>query len=146
MSIVEQVDRETGNLRQDTITLTWEERRQGHGRRRSDNGIEFAISLSSGKILKDGDVLKLPEEHLAVVVREAIERVYVLRPKTCQEWAYFAYQVGNRHQPVMIGESELVFPQNPAVKSLLDQLYAHYEQDERPFTAALVSAGHHHDA
>ena len=146
MSIVEQVDHEAGDLRQDTITLTWEERRQGHGKRRSDNGIEFAISLPSGKILKQGDVLKLSEERIAIVVREAIERVYVLRPKTSQEWAYFAYQVGNRHQPVMIGESELVFPDNAAVKSLLDQLHAHYEHGERPFTAALVSAGHHHDA
>ena len=29
----------------DTLTLTWEERRQGHGKRRSDGGVEFAISL-----------------------------------------------------------------------------------------------------
>jgi urease accessory protein len=144
MSVVEQVDREVGNHRQDTITLTWEERRQGHGRRRSDGGAEFAISLPGGTTLKDGDVLVLREQGLAVVVREAREPVLVVRPKTAQQWAYFAYQVGNRHQPVMIGKTELVFPQNPAVKSLLDQLHAKYEPDMRPFTAALVTTGHSH--
>src|SRR5215831_1797238 len=144
MSIVEQVDREVGILRQDTITLTWEERRQGHGRRRSGGGIEFAISLPAGTILKERDVLLLHKEGIAVVVHEAQEPVYVLRPKTPQEWAYFAYQIGNRHQPVMIGEAELVFPQNPAVKSLLDQIHARYEPDVRPFTAALVTNSHSH--
>ena len=144
MSIVEQVDREVSSLRQDTITLTWEERRQGHGRRRSDGGVEFAISLPGGTILKEGDVLILSEERIAVAVHEAPEPVYVLRPKTPQEWAYFAYQVGNRHQPVMIGASELVFPQNPAVKSLLDQIHVNYEPDVRPFTAALITTSHTH--
>jgi len=142
MSIVEQVERDSAGFRQDSITLSWEERRQGHARRLSDGGLEFAISLPSGTILKAGDVLILRDEAVAVVVREAAEPVYVLRPANPQEWAYFAYHVGNRHQPVMIAAHELVFPQNPAVKSLLDQLHAKYEADVRPFTAAL--AGHSH--
>ena len=40
----------------DTLTLKWEERRHGHGRRRSDSGVEFAISLPGGTILKEGDL------------------------------------------------------------------------------------------
>jgi urease accessory protein UreE len=77
-------------------------------------------------------------------VREAAEPVYVIRPKTPQEWAYYAYQVGNRHQTVMIGENELIFLQNPAVKSLLEQLHVEYTSDVRPFTAALATSGHTH--
>ena len=144
MTIVEQVHPETecGNLRRDSITLGWEERRQGHGRRTSDAGIEFAVSLPAGTVLKEGDSLLLPAENIAVIVREAPEPVYVVKPRTPQEWAYYAYHVGNRHQSVMIGTSELVFLQNPAVKSVLEQLHVHYETDVRPFTAAL--AGHSH--
>ena len=130
--------------RRETITLTWEERRQGHGKRKSDSGIEFAISLPPGAILTNGDCLVLPSERLLVVVQEAEERVYLIRPKNPQEWAFYAYHVGNRHQPVMIGETELIFPETPAVRSLLDQLHAEYATGARAFNAAVVGSGHSH--
>lgn len=135
---------EHGAYTHDTITLTWEDRRQGHGRRRSDSGMEFAISLPGGTVLKDGDCLVLDAEKVIVRVQEAVEPVYIVRPKTPREWAYYAYQVGNRHQSVMIGESELILVQSPAVRSLLNQLHVPYTADARPFTAALASIGHSH--
>src|SRR5262245_38087689 len=128
----------------DTLTLKWEDRRQGHGKRRSDAGLEFAISLPGGTILKEGDCMILEPERTIVRVREATEPVYVVRPHTPQEWAYYAYHVGNRHQQVMIGESELIFLQNPAVRSLLEQLHVPFENAQRPFTAALANVGHSH--
>ena len=128
----------------DTLTLKWEDRRQGHGRRRSDAGVEFAISLPAGTVLKGDDCLVLDPERTIVRINEAAEPVYVVRPKTAQDWAYYAYHVGNRHQEVMIGETELIFLQNPAVRSLLEQLHAHFETGTRPFTAALVNVGHFH--
>ena len=150
MTVVEKVlsSAQVGNdftgYRRDTLTLAWEDRRQGHGRRRTDSGMEFAISLPSGTVLKGGDCMILEPERTVVRVNEASEPVYVVRPKTPQDWAYFAYHVGNRHQEVMIGESELIFLQNPAVRSLLEQLHAQFETGERPFTAALVNVGHSH--
>ena len=147
MTIVEEVQSaaEAGaasvGYRHDTLTLTFEERRRGHGKRRSDGGMEFAISLPTGTVLKRGDCLLLAQEQTIVEVREAPEAVYVVQPKTPQEWAYFAYHVGNRHQQVMIGETELIFLQNPAVRSLLEQLQIRYQTDMRPFTAALANVG-----
>ncbi len=44
----------------------------------------------------------------------------------------------------MIGETELIFLQSPAVRSLLEQLHARFETGTRPFTAALVNVGHFH--
>ena len=132
------------NYQRDTLTLKWEERRHGHGRRRSDTGLEFAVSLPNGTVLKEGDCMILEPEQTIVRIQEAPEPVYILRPQTPQDWAYCAYHVGNRHQQVMIGETELIFLQNPAVRSLLEQLHAHFETGERPFTAALVNIGHFH--
>jgi urease accessory protein UreE len=145
MTVVERIDKNSNlpGFRRDTITLGWEERRQGHGRRKSDGGIDFAISLPGGTVLKEGDCFVLPSEKVVVVIREAPEPVYVIHPKTPQEWAYYAYHAGNRHQAVMIGETELIFLQNPAVKSLLDQLHVHYEPATRPFTAALSTVHAH---
>ena len=94
--------------------------------------------------MKGGDCLVLEAEQTLVTIKEATEAVYIVRPKTSQEWAYYAYHVGNRHQQVMIGESELIFLQNPAVRSLLEQLHVHFEMDQRPFTAALANIGHSH--
>jgi urease accessory protein UreE len=149
MTVVEQLTQgDSGSqyegYRRDTLTLKWEERRQGHGRRRSDAGVEFAISLPGGTILKEGDSLVLEPERTVVRIREAAESVYVVRPRTPQDWAYYAYHVGNRHQEVMIGDTELIFLQNPAVRSLLEQLHVRFETAERGFTAALVNVGHSH--
>jgi urease accessory protein UreE len=150
MTIVEQVTPSSdigaahAAFRREIITLTFEDRRQGHGRRRSDSGTEFGISLPNGTILKAGDCFVLADAKTVVEVREATEPVYVIRPKTPQEWAYYAYHVGNRHQQVMIGTDELIFLQSPAVKSLLEQLHVAFTTDQRPFTAALANVGHSH--
>ena len=150
MTVVEQITPSSAlgphhaSFRRDTITLTFEDRRQGHGKRRSDSGTEFAISLPTGTILRNGDCLVLTDATTVVEVREASEPVYVIRPKTPQEWAYYAYHVGNRHQQVMIGSDELIFPQSPAVRSLLEQLHVPFTTDQRPFTAALANIGHSH--
>ena len=149
MTVVEHVVREDAlqgapaDYRRTTITLTLEDRQKTHGRRRSDDGLEFAISLEPGLTLADGDCLLLAEERVVVVVREADEPVYVVRPRSEQEWAYYAYQVGNRHQKLMISDQELVCLQDPAVQSLFEQLHVEYSQDKRPFTPATVASGHH---
>src|SRR5690242_1919643 len=148
MTVVEEIVRDLGTrydgYSHHTLTLKWDERRQGHGRRHSDSGLEFAISLPGGTILKAEDCLILEPERTIVRVCEAPEPVYIVRPRTPQEWAYYAYHVGNRHQEVMIGDTELIFLQNPAVRSLLEQLHVHYEVGQREFTAALVNIGHSH--
>ena len=131
------------NYRRDTLTLSWEDRRHGHGKRTSDGGLEFAISLPSGTVLKSGDCMVLEPEHTIVEVQEASEPVYIVRPTSPQQWAFCAYHVGNRHQQVMIAETELIFLQNPAVKSLFEQLHIHYDIGVRPFTGALAT-GHSH--
>jgi urease accessory protein len=149
VTIVERVDStgalgpDTASFARDRITLTWEERRHGHGRRRSDGGIDFAISLPPGTVLKHGDCLVLAGERTVVIVEEAREAVYVIRTDTSRDAAFYAYHVGNRHQPLAVGDGDLVVLQNPAVRSLLEQLHASYVEDRRPFNA-LVASGHTH--
>ena len=148
MTIVEEVH-QRGSLppscdayARQTITLCWEDRRRRHGRRMTDEGLGFAISLPAGTLLKEGDCFALSPDRVVVEVKELLEPVYILRPKTPQQWAFYAYHVGNRHQSIMIGTDELIFLQNPAVLSLLQQLRADYTIGERPFTASLVGMEH----
>ncbi|HVH27991.1 MAG TPA: urease accessory protein UreE [Vicinamibacterales bacterium] len=128
----------------DTLTLGWEDRLQAHGRRRSDGGIELAISLPRGSVLRAGDCLVLDERRLVVVVIERAEPVFVIHPRSAPEWALYAYHIGNRHQPVMITESAIVCPDVPGMEQLLHQQHIPHTRALLPFTPATAAAGHHH--
>lgn len=131
------------DFRRDSITLTWEERRRGHGRRRSDGGLEFGLSLATGTVLGQGDGLVSHQARVLIRVIEAAEPVYVIHPGSPQQWAFYAFHIGNRHQPVMIGERELICLQDPAVKSLFEHLHVPYTAEFRPFCPA-VETSHEH--
>ena len=128
----------------DTLTLPWEDRCRSHGRRKTDRGREFALALPSGSILRQGDQLLLSPERCQIQVQEALEPVLVLRPLSPPEWAWLAYQIGNRHLPLMITDFELVCPHDPSAEHLFQQLGINYEVSERPFTPAIPQSGHTH--
>src|SRR5262245_57554061 len=136
MRVVETVCRGTPpeGFRHETITLPWDDRIRVHGRRVSDGGVEFATSLPRGTVLRDGDLLILEPERVVVTVRERLESVFVVTPRTAQEWALFAYHIGNRHQPVMITDGALVCPDVPGVEQLLQQHQMPFVRATAPFT------------
>ena len=128
----------------DTMTLGWEERVQAHGRRRSDGGVEFALDLPRGSVLRAGDCLVLDEARTVVTVVERPEPVFVIEPPSAQEWALYAYHIGNRHQPMMITTRALVCPDVPGVEQLLHQQHIPHSRAMLPFTPATAAAGHQH--
>jgi urease accessory protein len=128
----------------DTMTLGWEERARAHGSRRSDGGVEFGTSLPRGTVLRSGDCLVLEPERLVVTIVERPEPVFVIEPRSVPEWALFAYQIGNRHQPLMVIEGGLVCPEAPGVEQLLEQHQMPYTRATLPFTPASATSGHRH--
>jgi urease accessory protein len=129
--------------RQD-VTLGWEDRTHGHGRRRTDGGVDFATSLPRGTVLRAGDHFVLETERLIVVVVERPEAVFVIEPRSAPEWGLFAYHIGNRHQPLMITDRSLVCPDVPGVEALLQQHRMPFTRATMPFTPAATVAGHQH--
>jgi urease accessory protein UreE len=128
----------------DAVTLGWEERTHGHGRRQTDGGVAFGTSLPRGTVLRAGDLLLLDAERVVVSIVERAERVFVVEPKTPHEWGLFAYHIGNRHQPLMIISSALVCPDVPGVEQLLQQHRMPYARATMPFTPVATVAGHQH--
>ena len=128
----------------DTITLGWEDRLHVHGRRCSDGGQEFGTSLARGTLLRGGDCLVLDEVRTVVMVVERPEPVFVIEPLTLQEWALFAYQIGNRHLPLMVAERGIVCPNVPGVEQLLVRERIPHRRATLPFTPATAVAGHQH--
>jgi urease accessory protein len=135
---------EARGFARDTVTLGWEERTHVHGRRWTDGGVEFGTSLPRGTVLRAGDCLVLESACLIVTVVERPEPVFVVQPRSPQEWGLFAYHIGNRHQPVMITEGSLVCPDVAGVEQLLQQHRMPYVRGTMPFTPAAAIAAHHH--
>jgi urease accessory protein len=128
----------------DTITLRWDERLRVRGRRRSDGGIAFGLSLRRGTILRGGDCLVVDEAKTVVVVVERPEPVFLIEPRTPQEWGLFAYHIGNRHQPLMITDTGIVCPDVAGVDQLLEQQRIPFARTTLPFTPATSVASHDH--
>lgn len=149
MIVIEQIHRKdalpatTRGYIRDTLTLGWDDRVRVHGRRRSDCGLAFGLFLPRGTILRDGDCLVLDEMKTVVVVVERPEPVFVIQPRTPQEWGLFAYHIGNRHQPLMITETGLLCPDEAGVQQLLRQQSIPFTQTTRPFTPVTSGDSHH---
>lgn len=128
----------------DTITLGWEERLKGRGRRRSDGGVEFGTALPRGTVLRDGDALFIEVLRLLVIVREQREAVLVVTPSTRLEWGLFGYHIGNSHQPVMFTDHAIVCLNNLGMRQVLEQHAIPFQEDDRPFTPVGQSPDHRH--
>ena len=149
MIVIDQIHREdtlpatARGYAQDTITLGWDDRLRVRGRRRSDGGVTFGLSLPRGTILRGGDCLVLDEVETVVVVVEQPEPVFLIEPHTPQEWGLYAYHIGNRHQPLMITETGIVCPDVAGVEQLLEQQHIPFARTTLPFTPAVSGANHH---
>lgn len=128
----------------DTVTLGWEDRMQAHGRRQSDGGLEFAVALPRGNVVRAGDCFVLDEARAIVTVVERREPIFVIEPRSASEWALYAYQIGNRHQPLMIAGACMVCPDVPGMEQLLHQHHIPFTRAMQPFTPVSGSGGHHH--
>ena len=62
---------------------------------------------AAGTVLRDGDCFVLDEPAPSSWSRTE-EPVFVVEPRTPQEWGLFAYHIGNSHQPVMLTDGEIV--------------------------------------
>jgi len=150
LTVIEQTHREetlpatTRGYARDTITLGWEDRLHVHGRRRSDGGVAFGLSLPRGTMLRGGDCLVVDQARTVVVVVERPERAFFISPRTPQEWALFAYHVGNRHQPMMITDNAIVCPEVAGVEQLLEQHGISFTRTIVPFTPVTSGDSHHH--
>jgi urease accessory protein len=150
LTVIERIHREdalpatTCGYARDAMTLGWEDRLRVHGRRRSDGGVAFGLFLPRGTMLRSGDCLVVEDVKTVVVVVERPEPVFLIEPRTSQEWGLFAYHIGNRHQPLMITETAIVCPDVAGVEQLLEQQRIPFARTTLAFTPATSVASHDH--
>jgi urease accessory protein len=128
----------------DTMTLGWEDRLKARARRRSDGGREFATALPRGTVLSGGDCLLLDDPPVVIVIAEALEPVFVVRPRTPSEWGLYAYHIGNNHQPVMVTDDAIVCADVLGMEQVLEQHAIPFVREMRAFTPVAGMADHRH--
>jgi len=133
-----------GAYAHDSITLGWEERVRGRGRRKSDGGIEFGTALDRGTVLRGGDCLLLETLAIVVTVVERPEAVFVIEPGSASEWALYAYHIGNCHQPLMLTPEAIVCADLPGMEETLDYHRIPFSRRSQPFTPVVDGAPHTH--
>ena len=91
----------SGHLERDVVVFDWEERRKSRQRAKTLGGIEIAIAMPTGTVLKDGDIL-FTGDSFYIAVEAKKEDVIAVYPRNINESARIGFELGNRHLPVSI--------------------------------------------
>ncbi len=145
MHIVEQVVRPSAEECRriiDRVSLAWEQRQKSRQRLMTAQGREIALALPTGTRLQAGDLLLTPEGWIEVT--SASEDVLLIRPRSPQETAFVAYQIGNRHLPMEIEAQGLKTLYEPILEVYLKQQGIPVERLQAPFTPIGAAFGHRH--
>jgi urease accessory protein len=145
MHIIDRIARPTAQEARaiiDRVALTWEQRHKSRQKLLTMQGCEIALALPTGTRLQAGDLLPGPGGWIAVEL--ALEDILLVRPRSLQETAFVAYQIGNRHLPLEIDEQGLKTLYEPVLETYLGQQGVPVERTQLPFTPVSATSGHRH--
>ena len=118
---------------EDTLALTWEQRRWIRGKFRTTGGREIALALPTGTPLEPGAVI-LVEEEWYVRVEPVAEPLLAATPRDHAESIKLAFEIGNRHFPLALDGQTILVPDDPVMMQLFDRLGARYERRSAVFS------------
>lgn len=129
------------------LTLPFDQRQKSRLRVTLDNGMEAALFLDRGTVLRHGDRLRANNGQIIEVkaAREAVSTVHESNPLLLSR---ACYHLGNRHVPLQIGDGWLRYQHDHVLDGMLSSLGLSVETEEAPFepeTGAYgKNASHHH--
>jgi urease accessory protein len=136
---------ETEALSLPKLVLPFDLRQKSRLRVTLDNGVEAALFLARGTVLRDGDLLEAEDRTLVRVVAAPENILYVTANKP-YDLTRAAYHLGNRHVPVELGEGYLKLATDPVLKEMLTHLGLTLREDCLPFQPepGAYGGGHRH--
>ena len=133
------------------LRLPFDLRQKSRLRVRLESGIEAALQLERGTILRGGDRLLSGDGRIVLVVA-AEEPVLHVTAASAQQLMRAAYHLGNRHVPLQIGGGQigdgwLRLEQDHVLKDMLLGLDMTVHEQLAPFEpeAGAYGGGHHHE-
>ena len=120
------------HLEKDRLVLSREDRRRGRQKVRTQKGIEIALALPTGTVLKDGDILHV-DDRSYIAVEATKEEVIVIHPGSITDCALIAYEIGNRHLPISIRQGIILTPRDGLLEEFLKRNGINYQHAEEIF-------------
>lgn len=129
----------------DYIELPFDLRQKSRLRVCTQSGIDAALFLERGVILRGGDLLK-SDGGLVIQVIAAYEPVYDVFAADQKALMCAAYHLGNRHVPLQVGDGWLRLTQDYVLKDMLLGLGMRVVEQLAPFEpeAGAYGGGHRH--
>ncbi len=130
-----------------TLTLAYEVRQKARFKTRSDSGEEVGVMLPRGLVLRGGDCLQSEDGEVIVRVIAVAEAVSVASSEDRLLLARASYHLGNRHMPLQIGESYLVYQKDHVLDQMVSHLglsISHEMRSFEPESGAYLQQAHSH--
>ena len=125
---------------EDTLALTWEQRRWVRGKFRTTKGREIALALPTGTPLAPGAII-LVEAEWYVRVEPVSEPLLAITPRDHAESIRLAFEIGNRHFPLALDGHAILVPDDPVMKQLFTRLGIPYESRNAVFSPIGIGLG-----
>ena len=131
----------------DQLVLPFDLRQKSRLRVTLESGIEAALMLDRGTILRGGDLLET-EDGRVIRVIAAPQAVTDVTAQTPQALMCAAYHLGNRHVPLQVGDGWLRLEQDHVLNEMLVGLGMTTINQFAPFEpeAGAYGGGHRHAA
>lgn len=127
----------------DWLEVEWEDLNKKILRQQTVKGMDISISLEDHNHLHYGDVIYENGDEI-IAIRTKLEDVYVIKPKNTKEMGRMAFEIGNRHTPCIIEESEILVRYDHTLDKLMDEVGVSYERTQRRFKEPFKYRGHQH--
>lgn len=129
----------------DSVVLPFDLRQKSRLRVRLESGMEAALLLPRGTILRGGDCLRSGDGRLIKVVA-ADEPVLDVTARDAQQLLRAVYHLANRHVPLQIGAGWIRIEQDHVLKDMLLGLGMDAIEHAAPFEpeAGAYGGGHSH--
>ena len=129
----------------DQLVLPFDLRQRSRLRVTLNSGLEAALLLDRGTILRGGDLLETDDGRV-VEILAAPQAVTDVTAKTPQALMCAAYHLGNRHVPLQVGDGWLRLEQDHVLNEMLIGLGMTTINQEAPFEpeAGAYGGGHRH--
>ena len=129
----------------DELILPFDQRQKSRSRVTLKSGIEAALMLERGTILRGGDFLRSGDGRVIKVIA-ANEPVLHVTAQNSQQLMRAVYHLANRHVPLQIGDGWLRMEQDHVLKAMLLGLGMKAVEESAPFEpeAGAYGGGQHH--
>lgn len=131
----------------DVVSLSFDLRQKSRIRVTLQSGVEAALYMQRGTILRGGDFLQADSGEIIEVIA-ADQAMMKVTASTSKALTRAAYHLGNRHVPLEIGDGWLKLETDSVLKDMLLGLGVQVEELQAPFEpesgAYAAGGGHHH--